>query len=118
MNPDEFRREMEAYRQAVDDQAKALKDSYYALDRQRARYQRLDATERVLANELLAEWVLSGDEAKRFDALALIDDFRIVSATPALRQLADRLESSSEPGAPYEWQKVNRLIGELAKNTG
>jgi cysteinyl-tRNA synthetase len=113
MTLEEFRREMELYRQGVDAEATALKDSYLALERLHALYRRFEPEERAMAGQVFAEWALSDDEAKRFDALALIDDFRILAATPALRQLADRLEVSTEPGAPYEWQKVNRIIGEL-----
>ena len=66
-----------------------------------------------MADQVLAEWALSDDEAVRFDALALIDEFKITNAAPALRKLKSRLASSSEPGAPYELQKVYRIIAGL-----
>jgi hypothetical protein len=53
------------------------------------------------------------DETVRFDALALIDDFRIAKAMPALRALAGRLASSRLPGAPYELLKVDRILRDL-----
>jgi hypothetical protein len=43
--------------------------------------------------QVLAEWALSDDEATRFDALALIEDFKLAAALPALRKLAVRLGS-------------------------
>ncbi len=52
-------------------------------------------------------------ESRRFLPLSLIREFRIVSALPALRVLADWLETQDTPGAPYEWAKVNRVIGDL-----
>jgi hypothetical protein len=109
----EFRLRMEAYRKAVDEEAKELRDSYFALEKLNALYRKFDAEERALADQVLAEWVLSDDEGLRFDALVLIDDFKIVKVTPALRKLASRLAASSTPGAPYELQKVDRIIRDL-----
>jgi len=110
MNLEKFREEMELYWRAIDEEAKELKESYLALDRLRARYQMFDSVDRSMADQVLAEWVLSDDEGMRFDALALVDEFKIVSATPALRKLRRRLTSSSAPGAPYELQKVDRIL--------
>jgi len=78
-----------------------------------ARYRSLADDEREIIDELLAEQLRSEDETVRFDALALIADFQIGSALPALRRLADWLESQSFPGAPYEWAMVNRIIAGL-----
>jgi len=114
MDPDEFRTEMEAYRADVESEAHAARDSFLAYQRLQTLYRRFDLEERRLASVVIADWALSEDETKRWDALALIDDFAIASALPALRSLADRLESSDDPGAPYEWAKVNRVIGTLA----
>ena len=113
MNLDEFRQQMAAYRRTVDEEAMSLKDSYLALDRLRALYQKFDTQERAMADQVLAEWTLSDDEKVRFDALVLIDDYRIETSIPALRQLATRLESTNDPGAPYEQQKVNRIIQDI-----
>jgi hypothetical protein len=80
-----------------------------------ARYRVLSEADRIVIDRLLSEQLSSGDETLRFDALALIREFRIVSALPALRQLADWLETEQWPGAPYEWAKVNQLIGVLVE---
>jgi len=114
MNLDEFRLQMAAYRQAADEEAMSLKDSYLALDRLHSLYRKFDDEERVMANQVLAEWALSDDEKVRFDALALIDDFKIKTAIPALHELVARLASIHTPGAPYEQQKVNRIIRDLS----
>lgn len=115
MNIDEFRHEMITYRQAVTEEAMSFKDPYIAIDRLRALYLKFDDKEKMLANQVLAEWVMSDNEDVRFDAQLLIDEFQIVTATPALRELATRLESTITPGAPFELQKVNRIIRELAE---
>jgi hypothetical protein len=72
-------------------------------------YRKFDAEERRMADQVLTEWVLSEDENVRFDALALIDDFKIARAVPALKALAGRLASSRAPGAPHELQKLDRI---------
>jgi hypothetical protein len=76
-------------------------------------YEKLNTEERMMANEVLVEWALLDDERVRFDALALIDDFKISSAVPALIALADRLASSSAVGAPFELHKVDRILRDL-----
>jgi hypothetical protein len=43
---------------------------------------------------LLIEQMASEDETVRFDALALVREFRIAAALPALRGLADWLQGS------------------------
>lgn len=114
MNFEDFRSHMASYRRSVDEEARSLKDSNLALERISSLYRSFDANERAMANRVLAEWVLSADEALRFDALAIIDDFKISMAADALKRLARRLTSSAEPSAPYELQKVERILNEMA----
>jgi hypothetical protein len=109
----EFRESMETFRRRADVEAAAQKDPQLALDQLHELYAKLDASERGMANRVLVEWCLSTDEGMRFDALAIIDDFRVSDAAPALRELANRLRKSNEPGAPYELQKANRIANSL-----
>jgi hypothetical protein len=113
MTLDEFRKQMEEFHRSVDDEAMSMKDSYLAVDRMFELYKRFDPEERVMADQVLAEWALSEDETIRFDAQALIRKFKITSAIPALQKLAERLAVTRTPGAPYELQIVKRLIGIL-----
>jgi hypothetical protein len=113
MKLDDFRRKMISYRKSADDQAKSLKDPYVALDKLRSLYQGFDPDDRRMADQVLSEWTLSDDEAVRFDALALIDDLKILSAVPSLQALASRLKSSTAPGAPYEIKKIDRIVERL-----
>ena len=80
-----------------------------------ARDRSLDPDEREIVDKVLGEAVLSDEEWRRFDALALINEFKIVSAEPALRELARKLDVSTVPGAPYELKKVHRVIVKLAE---
>jgi hypothetical protein len=114
----EFRQEMERFRERVDREALELKDSYLAVDRLSALYEEFNDSERALADEVLCEWVLSENEAIRFDAMALIRQFGVFAAVPALRRRGGRLEGASEPGAPFEREKVEALIDELTSDTG
>jgi hypothetical protein len=84
-----------------------------ALDRLHDLYRRLDPGERAMADGVLAEWALSSDENLRFDALALIDSFKITKAASALTILAKRLDTSAAPGAPFELHKVVRILRDL-----
>lgn len=113
MTLEAFRDDMERSRERVDREAAEMKDSYLALERLAALYEKFDDSERELADEVLAEWVLSEDEGIRFDAMALIRKFVVVASLPALRQLRGRLVSATGPGAPFEREKVDGLIAEL-----
>ena len=110
MNLDEFRREMETYRRGADEEAARRKESFLVEKQLLQLYGRFDEYERLMAHQVFAEWALSQDEATRFDALVMIRRFKIVTALPALRQLAERLRGERSPGAPFELDKVERLI--------
>jgi hypothetical protein len=118
MKMDELRQEMEACRKEADDDARRLKDSYSALEKLHLQYRGLHAREREMADQVIAEWALSEDEGKRFDALALIDTFKIGSAVVALQKLATRLAVSEAPSAPYELEKVVRMVSKLLGGPG
>jgi hypothetical protein len=112
-NLEEFRLEMGTYRRSADEDSKSLKDPQLTLERLRSLYGKLDSAERQMADQVLAEWALSEDEAIRFDALALIGDLKICAAMPALQTLAARLALQAAPGSPYEFKKVRRIIARL-----
>lgn len=116
MTLDEFRHQLEMYRQTVNDEADSQKDSYLALARLHNLFQEFDSEERAMADQVLAEWALSNDENVRFDVLSLIDKFHVVTARSALETLASRLAVSIAPGAPYELEKVNRILRDLTEH--
>ena len=100
-------------RDQLDERARASKRSQEAAIDLAAAFARLSDAERSNVVPTLDEWLLSDDEALRFDALYVVAEHSVAEAVPALRVLQDRLEASSAPGAPYEWAKVNRLIAQL-----
>jgi hypothetical protein len=114
MNIESFRLRMNGFWHDVDLEAATLKGSYLALEMLHGFYAKLDHSEKNLANIVLSEWLLSGSESKRFDALALIGEFSIISTMPALDELARMLSRNDSPSAPFDLAKVNRLIEKLS----
>jgi len=102
-------------RDEVSARAVANKASQEALLAMAERYRSLPEDERGIVDQLLSDQLASDDETVRFDSLALIREFRIVAALPALRALAESLQQQQSPGAPYERAKVDRLIGALSE---
>ena len=96
MTPNEFRQAFESFRDQANREALASKSSHKAYLELTSIYGRFDSDERAIADTVLIAWLESDDESKRWDAEA------------------HRLEASNEPGAPYEWAKVNRLLAHLA----
>lgn len=116
MTLEECRDKMHQFWESTNREALEVKESYLALDRLHSLYRSLDPSERDLAGQVLAEWVRSDQEAKRFDAVALIREFEIGRAVPALRQRADELRRSDDPGAPFEREKVEGLLADLTSD--
>ena len=112
MTLDEFRKEMEAFRGSVDEEARSLRAPYVVSEEFSKLYQSFGDSERAMADQVLAEWVLSEEEGVRYDALALISEFKITTTVQVLRKLASRLALSCTPGAPFELEWVNRIISE------
>lgn len=107
---DEFRSDMNAYRRLANDEARSFKDSNRVAEKLN---EQLSLHDQDLADQVPAEWALSDDEATRFDALALIDEFKLMAALPVLDRLAMRLVSAKEPSAPFELKKVDRIVNRL-----
>ena len=89
------------------------KDSMGAIIELYQRYGELDPAGRAEANEALLEALREGDEDKRFDALAIIDEFSLREAIPDLRALSARLQFDNSPGAPVEVAKIGRILEKL-----
>jgi hypothetical protein len=115
MTFEEFRKEMNEYRKSADEQAKELKDPQIVSEKLRSLYRSFDTQARIMADGVVIEWVLSDEEGIRFDALALVEDFRLRAAIPALRELASRLANQRTTGAPFERAKIDRIIAELTR---
>jgi hypothetical protein len=110
-----------AWRRLRDDlseRAIKSKDSMNAVFELSGAYADLRDEDRAEVNTVLGEWVLSDSEALRYDALFVVADHAIRDLVPVLRLLQQRLEDQpTGPRSPYEWAKVNRLLGELTAPT-
>ena len=110
---DLFRELMEERWRDFEREASAVREGNLATLLGKAWYRTLDPTERSLADQVLGYWVLHGSSGQQFDALALIQEFRIRSAEPALHQLAAKLDHTPGPEAKYLGKKIQRVIGAL-----
>lgn len=113
MNFTEFRDRFEKYWSDLDRDAAARKDSHSAVFELFDFYTKLDKDERAMADRVIAEWVGSPDPRRRFDALALADQFRIAATVPNLQALEAELQERTDPEAPYELAKVRRILSRI-----
>ena len=112
---DEMRDRLEVARRAAEAEGRVSKEAMLPLERLRDAYSRFTLQEQALGSRVLVEWLDSDDENRRFDALALIDEFTVAAAVPALGRLADRLRTSHAPGAPFEREKIGRILDRLER---
>ena len=110
---DYVRERMESYWRAAAVKAEEFKDPYIIFEAMRGIYLSFDAAERTAANRVLIEWAVSDDDSRQFIGLALIDEFRVQEAVPSLQALAERLAKTRTPSAPFDLEKVRRIISDL-----
>jgi hypothetical protein len=113
MNLLEFRDRFEKYWADLDRDAAARKDSQGVVFQLFDYYSRLNAEERAMADQVIVEWIDAGDARRKFDALAIVDQFRIVTAVPRLQRLETELQQRTDPEAPYELAKVRRILSRV-----
>jgi len=113
MTYDEFREKLEAWWLATDAREVARKNSQGALLALMDFYEALEPDERALADQVFAEWIGSGNDRKRFDALAMVDRFRILAASAQLRIAEAEIATRQDHEAPYELAKVRRVLDRL-----
>jgi hypothetical protein len=117
MTLEEFRVEMDASWRAAREEATASKDPFIAIEQLHALYRKFSADERHKADQVIAEWALESDEIRRWDALALIDDLKLVAAIPALRALARRLAQAAKPDEAFWVGRASQLADSLEKSS-
>lgn len=111
------RDELERFWERVDKAGDRAKDAQLALNELERCYAQLDESERRVALSVFTDWIHGTDVRRQFAGLAMIDRFSIRAALPELRTLASALEDATGPSAPYDWAKVNRIIGRLASTS-
>jgi hypothetical protein len=113
MNLVEFRKFMEQQWEEIDEAAMSAKNSQGALLALIEFYRDLDDKQRPLADQVIAEWVTSTNPRKRFDALALVEEFIIRTALPQLLVLEADCQNRIGPIARDELKEVRRKINRL-----
>jgi hypothetical protein len=106
-------RDFEEVWERFDAEGQAAKFSHEAVLRLADYYRGLDDEDRQVVDETLATWVLLPDVRRRFDALALIDEFGIRSALLALEADLARLDGAVGPSVPTDRAKLERIIARL-----
>ena len=118
MTIERMRYQLETLRSSSESEGRLLKDAQLTLDRLRTAYEAMSDEDRPSAEAVIVEWLASDDENRRFDAIALTDEFRIASAAASLRSLRARLLSRDSPAAPFEIEKIDRVLGGLTPGSG
>ncbi|MFH0888517.1 MAG: hypothetical protein V1871_04845 [Planctomycetota bacterium] len=113
MKPEETKKLLEKEWENIIEDAVSSKQAPMALVNLIKSYKSLDADRRPLADQIIAEWVTSKDPGKRFDALALVEDFNIRTALPQLRVFEADLKNQTGPIARDELETVRRKIKKL-----
>ena len=111
----EFRQEMNDYWARIDNEAIEKKESHGAVMELMKLYRRFDDGEQRMARDVIVEWLRSPEPRKQFDALALVDEFLIVDALSTLRELQSGAEERTDHEAPYDWTRLNRIVGRLSE---
>lgn len=115
MKLDEFVSEMNDFWNRVDRESIERNESHGAVMELMKLYRRFDKDEQAMANQVIIEWLRYMEPRKQFDALALVDEFLIVDALPTLRELQSEAEERKDYEAPYEWARLNRVVGRLTE---
>ena len=106
----ESREKLEAWWAERDAREVADKTSQGALLEFMRLYETLEPDDRGHADQVIVDWIQSENERKRFDALAMVDRFRIRAAVGQLRREETELAASKDHTAPYELAKVRRIL--------
>jgi hypothetical protein len=90
------------------------KDSQGVLAVLAERYRQLEVGDKAVVDGVVGDALLSDQEWRRYDALFLVKEFGIRSATESLKALAQRLAEDQRPGAPFEFAKVQRIVSSFS----
>jgi hypothetical protein len=81
-------------------------------------FERASPEERAVLNDVIREWLSSKSEADRLDGAFLTGEFRIVQNLDLIKKLRAEAERRTDPPAPYERAKYDRVAAGLLEATG
>ena len=98
--------------------ARASKNSIQALFDMYRRYEALNDTEKEQINDLLISWIESSNVAnvnndELYTALALVTEYQIFSAIPAMESLSERLKDCKIPDNPQGYHEREKVLRKL-----
>ncbi|RXF70825.1 hypothetical protein [Hansschlegelia zhihuaiae] len=117
MDLEGIRNGMWVCRQTAEEHSKHYKDPNIIRSRLWAMYGRFDEENRILANLVICEWILSEDSKVRFDAIDLAYHFKVREAVRPLETLARSLERAWSIHEVHEREKVMRMIDFLSADS-
>ena len=115
MNTQNVRKEWMNLWQQLQTRADALHDSQSVALGLLNAYDQLSVGERAEVQSILAEWLLSEDNRRRYDACFLITERLIRELAPAVGSAIDRLKGLPGPEARDEVEILEQLREALAK---
>lgn len=89
------------------------RDGYPILRRLKATFQAAPEGDRAVLNQVVREWLVSGDAKDRYDGAWLTDELGLAENLDLIRGLRDEAERRSDPAAPFDWSKYNEIAGRL-----
>jgi hypothetical protein len=107
------RRAFEEYWARLEADARAKQGSEEASLVLTSFYRELSSADQGVVDEVVAEWLLTGNPNQISDSLTLIGEFGIRGALPALRYRLAILGSATGPSAPAERDRVWLIIEDL-----
>jgi hypothetical protein len=115
MNPRNVREEWMSLWQQLQAQADAFHDSQSVAFGLLNAYDQLSAEERVQVHPMLAEWLVSNDNRRRYDARFVITERAIRELAPSVASAICRLKDLPGPEARDEVELLEQLQEELTK---
>jgi hypothetical protein len=108
--------QIDNYRASLTTQGDEMRDPYWALRRLEDVYRNSEGSEREALNEAICRWLDSDEQGKWYDAVWLIDEFKITEAVPALERLLRRLEKRSGPAAADDEEWIQGALERLKRS--
>jgi len=98
----------------LDKKAMERKASHEALLELRKAFSGWDQKTQRAARPVIAEWLRSENPRKRFDALALVEEFSICEAISPLRELIRKLDQESTAESKFNLKRATEVLRKLA----
>jgi len=101
-------------RKALVEIAEIMKDSQSVSFGLLALYDSLSDGEKAAVNDLLAEWLISDDNTRRYDVEFLISQRCIKSLKTAVEKAIEIAQNRTDPGAEFDIENLLRILNELS----